>query len=146
MAKGYPDFYGCSIFPRHGPTYQDEQFNFTVEDGDTETIHDLGGKGRIIGGRLYLHAFSNWAKVWPQVYIDGVQLTANASIDGLWRLYGQNDSEIPLSLTYYCGNDGQAVLYYVKDFAWNESFVVTLQNLHDVDLLVNSYLNYTLLA
>ena len=143
MAKGYPDFYGFSIFPRHGPTYQDLLWNHAVGAGDTDTIHEITSKGRCVGGTMYLAPFGDWSEATVHYYIDGVLISANATIEQLSVNYGEGFSELPFRLTVYCGNGGLVRIEYVKDLAWNDSLIVTVWNASAGNLWINSYFNYT---
>ena len=50
MAKGYPDFYGFSVFPKWGPVVLDLVDVVICIPGVTTTIHEVAGKGVITGG------------------------------------------------------------------------------------------------
>ena len=52
MAKGYPDFYGFSVFSKIGPVIDDTVAPLAVPTDVLTTIHNITGKGQIMGGHL----------------------------------------------------------------------------------------------
>jgi len=53
MARGYPDFFGQSIFPYFGPTNIINDAGFST--GGADVIINLVGKGVFLGGTIYVN-------------------------------------------------------------------------------------------
>jgi len=54
MARGYPDFFGFSIFPQYGTFSLDEALGQVCASGATTEITEVLGKGVTYGGYLHL--------------------------------------------------------------------------------------------
>ena len=52
MAKGYPDYFGTPIFPQYGTFDATLTPAGAVNNGNTKTMWELTGKGRIYGGAI----------------------------------------------------------------------------------------------
>jgi len=77
MAKGFPDFFGQSIFPTYGPVLQATVTVAHSASGDTDTILTITGKGLI--RTIYLEAYNTNNDgdlfIRPQLSIDSVLST-----------------------------------------------------------------------
>ena len=145
MAKGYPDFYGFSIFPRYGAIMVDQQIALVVPNLATTTIHELTGKGRIAGGSFRIRWCTDWSLAWPIVTIDGNVLTHATGITSLLNTFGQGCEGFPVALKHYSGDGATVSFDYVKDYVFNNSYKVEFYNFSGLAGSVHSYLNYTLM-
>jgi len=55
MAKGYPDFFGQSIFPIYGSLNVDEDVS-DLTGTESAILHQITGKGSIVGGSVTITA------------------------------------------------------------------------------------------
>lgn len=55
MSKGYPDFFGYSVFPDYGPAIQEHEADMTAAP-TTSLAMELTGKGTLHGARVTLLA------------------------------------------------------------------------------------------
>jgi len=54
MARGYPDFFGQSVFPQYGPFQVQAVAGLNCPDSATTQIIEILGKGSTYGGYLHL--------------------------------------------------------------------------------------------
>ena len=145
MAKGYPDFYGFSIFPRYGAVMSDQVVALNVADDDRVELHALIGKGRITGGVLRILGALDFGWLWPEVWVDGVKLTYDMGPNATILNFGRDSRGFPLALKNYLGKSGTASWDYVNDYVFNETYSVWCNNESGAIVTVNSNLNYTLM-
>ena len=146
MAKGYPDFYGFSIFPKYGSVMIDDFPSAAVGPGATVAIHEVFGNGRIYGGHLYCTAFADWSDIYVRVFIDGVQMNVNNSVSQMFAQYGHVDVEWPLQLVNYRGDGGHAVFAAEKDYTFTDTYLIEIENTSAGNLWVYSRLHYSLIV
>lgn len=89
MARGFPDYFGRSIWPKYGTATSKIGTSVNVASGDTDTIFSLSGMGVI-----------KWLKVGCALELDYgssfFRLTIDGSvIDALHFYYGVYSSIIP---------------------------------------------------
>ena len=145
MAKGYPDFYGFSIWPKYGAVMTDNVIGGVAVDGADTLVHLLVGKGRITGGVFRLRWCADWRFVWPIITVDGNILTPEIGVPGFITWYGADCSGYPVNLKSYTGPLGSCSWDYVKDYVFNDSFQVIIHNNSGIAGDIHSYLNYALM-
>ena len=69
MAKGYPDFFGYSVFPDYGPAIQEHEAGVTVAPATTLAL-ELTGKGTLHGARVTLLAAGGLENVTLSIQFD----------------------------------------------------------------------------
>ena len=75
MARGYPDFFGYSVFPTWGPANMQDHLVDTVNPFNIETVYELTQKGTIYGGWLRMYDSLAGGGSFIRCTIDGVLLS-----------------------------------------------------------------------
>jgi len=129
MARGYPDFFGQSIFLKYG---QMQHVNITAVNcpaGETTDIVSITGKGK---------TYSGWAYASVGVAcLDSVKILA--VIDGsIYEVcnhfecdYVYNATRITNALiqqTYYSAGDGYVAYAFAKDWTFEQSLKIQIEN------------------
>jgi len=71
MAKGYPDFFGYSVFPQFGIYQVEEKGATVIPAGDSVTVFDVEGKGTIYGGYMFFGKTDITGLITLSLTIDG---------------------------------------------------------------------------
>jgi len=131
MARGYPDFFGFSIFPSFGIPTEENSGWVVVGAGTTPVLVDIAGKGKSYGGELWFDGNEDACDLaQPIVIIDGVtfnDVTAEAHL-----IYGQDLCEsrftrlICSELQHATASRG--AFAFGKDFTWGQSLSIALNN------------------
>lgn len=136
MAKGYPDFFGFSIFMQYGSFRRKDEDLALVPAGDDETVLTISSKGQIYFGRIGLSGIDTPSLVTPTITIDG----AAFSLGTLFNMHARGDlhgNAYPCELFVY------DVVYNVYEMdvkfglTFVDSFVVSIQNNDDLDCTVD---------
>lgn len=129
MTRGYPDFFGFSVFPYYGSNQVvDEYAGVAIADGNSDDLAECGSKGRSLGGWLAIAATA-WSlrTITLQPIIDTVSFPAVYIYDyRQWGLGTQlNDV---LQLTYYKPVSGYFFAFAIKDgINWGQSFKIRVE-------------------
>jgi hypothetical protein len=126
MAKGYPDFFGTSIWPKYG-TILVEEDDLIVAGGAVATLFDIAIQGVISFGYILC------IPVPPNLLFNIM-----VEIDGYtYPVYGPNDyniygwlpgSNLPLVLSYMEGAIHEASFLIGKEVPIHNKFKVSLDN------------------
>jgi len=131
MARGYPDFFGFSVFPSFGiPTEEDSGF-VVIPSGGVPLLIDITGKGRSYGGELFFDGNEDARKVvMPIVTIDGVifnDFNTDANLQYAWDLSVTRFIRLVCAATQH-ETASYASYVFGKDFTWGQSFTLALNN------------------
>ena len=74
MAKGYPDFFGFSMFPWYGGIIR-SAFATTCPADTVTPIHAIVSKGSIVGGYLQLTGVADITDILIYAWVDGQLIT-----------------------------------------------------------------------
>jgi len=96
MAKGYPDFFGFSMFPYYG-SLLDSLVMGNLLPSTTADVTSLTGKNHIFGGCLRVFNLSDPTDLTVQILVDGA-IVQNLTYGNLFRY---NESSKPISLVVY---------------------------------------------
>jgi len=123
MARGYPDFYGISIFPKYGSPTIDPAVLINCPNAATTQVFYVAGKGRIYGGSLRLVLAVGFPVACQlALLVDGV-------LHNTWslsQLLEYNFTQFPdflVHLTEYNREDD----IYVLTFRDNVSFQISVE-------------------
>ena len=126
MARGYPDYFGYSVFPNFGQMIG-VAINVVVPGGGAVTdIVDIAGKGKTYSGFFLFSMGGN----------NGVGITVQGIIDG--NLYGTNNVRADytsgftetehalLRLVYYNETTFESSWAIGKDWTFGQSFIIRI--------------------
>jgi len=122
MPRGYPDYFGQSIFPKYGTITIDDQV-VNCPQGVVTTIHNIEGKGRIYGGAFATGAGTPDTTDELQIIIDGITLF-NITMYDFWDIFSPVEDHLPMRFLYYDTGSPKFRLAYIKDFTYEKSFVI----------------------
>lgn len=71
LTKGYPDFFGYSIFPQYGTYVVEEKPATVLGAGATVTLFDITAKATVYGGFIHVYGFTVELGLTLEWYIDG---------------------------------------------------------------------------
>ena len=126
MARGYPDYFGYSVFPNFG-----QMIGVAIDEaipggGAVNDIVNIVGKGKTYSGFFYFNMGGN----------NGVGITVRAIIDG--NLYGTNNLRFDytsgftetehalLRLVYYNETSFVSSWAIGKDWTFGQSFIIRI--------------------
>jgi len=136
MARGYPDFFGMSVFPQYGPFQVEAEVAVNCPNAATTPVIAIAGKGVTYGGYLHL---SIAQLVKNQMAID-CTLDGNAftqDIPGPGFLY-YNDRQFKrfLRLFEYSWDGATGIVAYeiAEGFTFNASLAIAVTNNNGIAL------------
>lgn len=128
MARGYPDFFGYSTFPKYGQIVLCAEESGGIGAGVTDIMFQANFKGRTYGGLFdltcTLHAPANYT---PYVIVDGVTFQSYSIQHLLNNSYNQ---EIGLVLQLVNYNVGDIVYSFLikPDYTFDTHIEIGLAN------------------
>ena len=126
MARGYPDYFGYSMFPSYGNLLELEDA-FGIIAGATITIMELNHKGMICGGYIRLSGAVPLNNYLIIPYIDGI-----AHVDFLSNIPFDYGFQLPdghmFYVSYYNNTDNEIVFSMSPGFPFGVSFAITIEN------------------
>ncbi len=143
MAKGYPDFFGMPIFPQYGTFAADQTPAGAINTGDTKTMWELTGKGRIYGGSLRLTVVnSNPEGFFFTITVD--EVSHNTDYVGLMNYNGNaNIGSRFVQIRKYNLADKIFFVEMMGDFIYGLNYKVVLDNRSGDDVIPFGYLYHT---
>ena len=109
MARGYPDFFGTSVFPMYGNNGLAPNGPADVDPAATVTIFDIGGKFVCQGGFLDMWDDDGAGATQVDLYIDGVHFFGQ-SIANMFQHQGAGPLIFPFYLMRYAPGDERYVI------------------------------------
>ena len=128
--RGYPDFFGYSLFPRYGIPVGENKMWTNVPNGGVETIFSIAGGGRTYGGFVKYYGDEDLFNMTAiTAILDGVAHVSEAvSVELEYGIPAMRAQPFVLS-QYEQRVVEQHVCYTgVPEWTFNTSMVVTLQN------------------
>jgi len=123
MARGYPDYFGYSVFPYYGDLLVQEQLAGGVLAANTETIFELAHKGVIMGGELYIVGAVDPVNAEINITIDGSGVLSRFIVDLYNNNYSENNSYL-LNLTRLTYGFSAASLQFGKEISFSTQFLL----------------------
>lgn len=130
MARGYPDFFGMSVFPQYGPFQVESATGINCPNAATTQVIALAGKGVTYGGYLHLNlAQQSKNQMAVDITLDGNTFTQD--IPGPGAIY-YNDRQFLrfLRLFEYSWDGTTGIVAYeiAEAFTFNATLVIELTN------------------
>jgi len=141
MAKGYPDFFGFSIFPQFG-AYQYTDSGAIVVAADTYgTIFDIDSKGKVYTGYLHIQTLglANTASIFVEMTVDG-QMIISRPLDVLLQIGFTGALDVPFILTDYNKDTNYFTIVFMSDFSFSQSVLVRIYTDATAQIFVHGYL------
>jgi len=141
MSRGYPDFFGQSIFPKYGKPELDSRTGVWGFGLDWLLVFEADSKGRSYGGYFHVKGTGQLDTGFKLRYtIDGSVYTGRAVQDELDYGFSLNESQL-FYLTRYAQDDVNWNVGYAftKDWTWEQSLVIEAQNATLANLTVIGY-------
>jgi hypothetical protein len=141
MARGYPDFFGSSIFPGYGVPLSLVSMAIPIAAGATVAVVDLALKGSTGHGFIYLDDLVTIADVTVQATIDGYAHFI-LGLDNLYNILAPHERQSLVSLTYLNRESQHATLSICPGIPFGQSFKVEITNGLATDITANVELLY----
>jgi hypothetical protein len=127
MARGYPDFFGSSVFPGYGSPLSVVTLAHVINAGDDYNAVDLACKGSTGPGFIMLADCVTIDDIAVRVTIDGV-LHFLIGLDNFFNILSPIDRNHPLALTYLNREAQRVVLSIAPGIPFGQTFVITVGN------------------
>jgi len=143
MPRGYPDYFGQSIFPKYGKTRLKTQDDDTVTNNATETVLTITGKGRIFGGWIKCLVETASNNFWVKLYIDDNIISSDQPALHRFRgiIPGVNAVVV---ITEYNSVSGIYTFTIGNELTFESSFRIDIYNLTGDNIYIDSDIYYTL--
>jgi len=141
MPRGYPDYFGQSIFPKYGgfKTYQHSELN--LSSVNYTTIVNVTAKGKIYDGYLCFvgTAMDVFAKL--KVTIDGA-VTQETTLDFLLNRFWSFSNRGILNIIAWNDEDEYYYVQVGKDITFEQSYKIEAKGTNDNSLNCTSVIYY----
>jgi hypothetical protein len=127
MARGYPDFFGTSIFPGYGLPLSTLDVAVVIPALTEVDIISLALKGSIGLGLIYLEDLVTIEDVTLQAVIDGA-VHFEFGIDNLYNILTPLNNDSLFSLSYLNRETQKACILLKPGLQLGQTFVVKLNN------------------
>jgi len=142
MARGYPDFFGYSVFPYYGDLLEQDPMVAAVLAGDTETIFSLTHKGVVLGGYLYIDDSINWLWINLRLTVDSSELIS-FSIESFLGINLISCPGVPINILALDMEAKGAILAFTPQISFSTEYKVEIINASVDDLVIGGGLIYT---
>lgn len=140
MARGYPDFFGMSVFPQYGPFQVDAAIAVNCPDSAITQVIALAGKGVTYGGYLQLiiaQLVKNQMSVI--VTLDGNAFTQDIPGPGATYLNDRQFNRFLRLFEYsWDGTNGIVAYEIAEGFTFNATLVIEVSNNNGIALAAQS--------
>jgi len=127
MARGYPDYFGYSMFPGPGGPTKDVSGLVNVAFGERKTLIEISAKGSLINCAVYGDAVSNYANYLVYLTIDGEELTPQA-VENLFLLNEVGQDGNLAGISYLNAEDDDWMIFLKSGLTFSYQFLVELYN------------------
>ena len=142
MARGYPDYFGYSVFPYYGDLLNQDQLIDDILIGDTETVFELNHKGVIMGGELVLQSTDSPPVEWIIITIDGSEILNKLTSD-FYRLNLTEQGNSIISLSTYNIDEFYRCYLFARQTTFSTHFLIQVTAGPTSNIHIHGYLNYT---
>lgn len=132
MSRGYPDFFGYSIFPNYGTTYRTLANDSLIMVDETQEEWNISGKGVILGGWMAIGNITDINKCILTVKIDGQTNQFRSMYWMDWYNIITPNSGI-MYLTKLDEDNKDVILSFSVGVPFGNNFLVTVKNSTDAD-------------
>jgi len=127
MAKGFPDYFGQSIWPKYGTMLTDDELVAGVAPGATATILYVTGQGQLRNASLFINGMGNPASIYILITVDGVLVYANP-LYTIMYYFGDTPSDVIAQCTLYDIVAGIYSIVINREIPFVSSFKVEILN------------------
>lgn len=124
MPRGYPDFFGFSVFPFWGSPLLATFADAAIGAGVRVPMHALNLKGQIAGGFLRITNTADFNNTYLHIVVDGVRVFYLNLHTLFYRL--QNPNSWPLVFTCVYMPEQEYYLGYIKGFPFGNTFQIDI--------------------
>jgi len=140
MARGYPDFFGFSIFPSFGVPTEEVPGPIVIANGDRETIFQSVGKGKSYGGELWWDGNADCLDtVTLYITMDGVSFAYETV--GVHLAYGfyVDESRFArvISACLWAADTGHVTYGFNRDITWGKEVLIEVKNSSGANITAN---------
>jgi len=125
VARGYPDYFGQSIFPKYGGA-KEVSGSKTVTANTENTIVEVSGKGVLYSGGLYAQGSDKCKDDRVRIYIDNVSIVTISFTALLTRGLVIVPNDI-VTLTYYSDIEFKYHVSFLREVTFDEGFKITYE-------------------
>lgn len=125
MGKGYPDYFGYSVFPQFG-TFKNEAIAVAIAGGATETIIDITNKGKIYSGYIDI-SITRLQEAFLNLTVDGTTLAYLTPFAMKTRDF-RGGLDLPFILSYYDVIAGMCTVVFQTDITFISQYKLEIQN------------------
>jgi len=143
MPRGYPDYFGQSVFPKYGTASLEAAMVNAVADDETELIK-IEGKGRTYGGVVISPDPDLKTTSRVRIYIDD-ELFFNWSIHSLYLHGFTSMTPLPESILCYDPTSPNYAIGIEKDLTFEQSFALKFDNTAAAVITIAYYMYYSLI-
>ena len=141
MARGYPDFFGFSVFPQYGPFTEEHGAPVDILAGNTRDFFELTAKGVIYDGYHRIYSCADPSNILINVTVDG-DLIPSVSPDVLLRYNLTSEGDYLISLKEYNPELGEYIVALRRGTTFSGTFKTTIINDSAGDITVISILQW----
>lgn len=144
MSKGYPDFFGYSMFPAYGKMSQDNLPITGITTGDTLEAFNFNNKAVIQGGYIGIDGSTNSPFIKIRITIDG----SSVFYSGLNIMFAYQLLKSESSLCYllnYSPAYEQYAIGFKEQITVESDYKVEIVNTSGDTLTVRGDLNYNII-
>jgi len=142
MARGYPDFFGPTMFPYGGTPVDEQDLAFTVGNGFNEEFVNIVDQGRTNGGDVFFYGTGDLRhNAIIFVWVDNVAYSFWTIDQILTYGFHQNqDAILRLTDFHVTATTEYAAFRYARDFSFGVSLAIMLMNVSGNDIDGSSHL------
>ena len=127
MAKGYPDYFGQSVWPKHGSMRTDDELVGVIAGLDTETILLATGLGVLHGATIFINSTVLPAGIEFILTVDGIIVYQNFLLR-IFQYFRDTPADIIISCTEYDIENGSYSVVINGGISFISSFRVQIHN------------------
>jgi len=139
--KGYPDFFGFSIFPQFGAYQYTDSGAIIVAANTWGTIFDISAKGRIYTGYIAIQdlGLADTSTIFVEMTVDG-QLMYSFTLDVMQQIGHNQPFDLPFVLAAYDKKTNYYNVVLQSDFSFSQSVLVRVFTDATAQIFVHGYL------
>lgn len=141
MARGYPDFFGFSIFPFYGVLYRTPVAAIgPILNVETDLV-EITGKGILTAGQITGVDVAINANPWLAIYVDGGEVFAT-TMEGLYAGGWLPGVKQLMVLNYKAVADRTRIVHFPLQIPFGQSLRITCRDNAAVGVNFVAYLYY----
>ena len=141
MARGYPDYFGQSMWPKYGAPLMDSAEGIGIANLATETLHSIAAQGVLYDLTVQILGGSSIEGAVFYLKIDGEEITRWVASSLYERFYQITGSEV-IVVEMIDFETRTMIVRLRRELPFHSSVVLTVYNGTGDTVLVRSYLVY----